>query len=118
MEQIDFNKYKWEPIANCPICGSAYVRWHLSATKQCSDCGSVFRAEELVAVPMNETEILKKICENFQQKQEKNLSLYLAGEIEYDTCKQYIESIAGITVDRLTCSLQRIKENKKNETIQ
>lgn len=39
---------KWVKITACPACKSENIKWHLSSTKECKECGNVFRAEELV----------------------------------------------------------------------
>jgi len=38
----------WVETMECPKCHSKNIKWYLSSTKECKDCGEVFRAEELI----------------------------------------------------------------------
>lgn len=40
-------KLEWVENKCCTECKSENIKWHLSSTKECKDCGNVFRAEEL-----------------------------------------------------------------------
>lgn len=42
-----FNDYI--EVNECPKCNSKNINWFLSSTKQCKDCGHVFRAEKIVS---------------------------------------------------------------------
>lgn len=44
------NPVEWVEVFECPKCHSTNIKWHLSSTKECKDCGEVFRAEELINV--------------------------------------------------------------------
>jgi len=45
----DFGKEKtWVENKECTKCKSKNMKWHLSSTKECKDCGNIFRAEELI----------------------------------------------------------------------
>ena len=41
-------KPTWVENKKCTQCGSENIKWHLSSTKECKDCKSIFRADELV----------------------------------------------------------------------
>lgn len=45
--QPTFNDYI--EVNECPKCHSKNIKWYLSSTKECKDCGAVFRAEEIVS---------------------------------------------------------------------
>lgn len=40
-------KLEWIENKCCTKCKSENIKWHLSSTKECKDCGNIFRAEEL-----------------------------------------------------------------------
>jgi len=44
--QPTFNDYA--EVNECTKCNSKNIRWFLSSTKKCEDCGEVFRAEKIV----------------------------------------------------------------------
>ena len=35
-------------VNECPKCHSKNIKWHLSSTKECKDCGEIFKAEEII----------------------------------------------------------------------
>lgn len=39
---------RWVKITACPAYKSENIKWHLSSTQECKECGNVFRDEELV----------------------------------------------------------------------
>lgn len=44
--QPTYNDYV--EVNECPKCNSKDIKWYLSSTKQCKDCGHVFKAEKIV----------------------------------------------------------------------
>ena len=76
MENKDWN---WVEAKECPKCGSGDIKWHLSATKECKDCGNVFRAEELMEAKRKpkriERFLIKKLLSGDTSLKEKDVNV-------------------------------------------